>query len=1382
MSNLVQRELVSVTYLPSTVSRGAPLQSKSGQSSARYDSGQTFQFAIPPQNAYIESMVLTCFVAITDSKGFEVCFNYDHNAGTISLDGGAGALGLFSNIMMFRGSTSTILSSKNGVARALKYTAMTKHEHDLIGHTNGIYVSPHFDQWGVDQSCVPLSYFETPPPTTGFKPVYFNPPIGVLNAGKGLNLANSGGVNLSFTVENAFNLLRSFFAGKGYYQQGVDRLKFINPIQNRLNEEEPINAAIGTTGSEYNLTILAPKLIVLLRSIKVSASTEDNFTFPEVNLLFLQEQTSLLQSINYTLQPALIEDFVIGTNYKNPNGNLVYGSNFNNGVQTYDFNFYLNGVIQTFAYPTSATPAGEQQSSVISNAFLDALSINVPDQYNYEAISAGKFLKVVTSGAGTGTSFNNTGVAIRLTFNPLVKSECELPFMCHPLSDLGVVDPDRSFFDGRNCISLGPDFKPRFCILADKDSERLNKRGFSLINEGTLYLVDRSFPELQTPSFAYVGAIAPSQELNTVIVTNQLFTLTMNPAATVVLPVAPVPVLIPECLVFKTCAGVSPIQYMQELQVPARRIPQPPPNTIQFEVILPTAGFIQQIYLNIVPKIVSEPNTTWAKGGWAYMTVIDQFVIAGYTNATSAGLLVPTLNNLPYTNATNGNPLIACHTGSLTNANPQATDPPSPASLSYAQLDAYCQATAGITVRAIPNVDLRGLYLGGYTPTSRNYSLHNQFSFSSTLGTLTFIRGLEVSFPTGVVARFDNVQDQALLENVISDPLLPTLQDSLLLNDYNIKCADKNLVRDVFDRLQHHKYNKHLSIFPVSEPGSSAAEKLHSDYPSYAQHMLRLSLNHAIVDLLKNTPLSPNLRIGLTITIDKRQGLAFAQVSAGVGCGVNTEHDVKSYLKGIMGNVSNNIVNPTFASMEPPVTEFQVGSVGIPLMTNFDWDITNFSTTFVMAYFSPSSQATALARFNATGVSKTFDLIDCQHRLRTTNTNMSTDVPFVDEITNNPALSIANQNVTSCRMLHRFLYRDQYNDFSLFAAPLQYNQSTSLQATVGLTGVVGTIPARAMYPYSPTEQSVPSFFKGYAEQIEDDVLTLNAPTFISRLQLPPYVACRRGGLGYSVPYAITSTNTMLEFAQGGYESLATFQAFGDGICMQPDLLLGTSVANQIMYGLLKGRVLFAQPEDVDFNPIRTLHFPEPHLLPSFWYSNPQNYQNPPNAPISLVQYSSLNEGWVASACDSVVSEGKIAFLRCPMFGESGFEEISVRGYAGLYQGNALLPSLHVDTIVFPPEFDNTIYFEVKCTNLLVGSRAPLLNWISGFPVGYGGGLKASVENLGIFMVMVQFFTALATDVIALTRSYAFQRQETITYSPYNAGVEQNFPGGYSISS
>lgn len=1380
MSDIALRKLIPVTYLPTTVSRGAPLDTSKNAMPMRYDSGQTFTFSIPPQNAMIESMMLRGSVCITDSNGYEITFHYDQNAGTVGLDGGAGALGLFGTIIMYRGSTATILASKNAIGRNLKYTSLTKHQDDMIGHTNGIYVSPHLENPVVDLSSIPQSIYAQgqSPAFNGLKPFYFNPPLGVLNAGKGLNLAASGGLNISFTVENAFNLLRSYFSGQAYYESIESHEDFINPMQNNPKKVKVSNPS-GITGNSYIITIMNPTLIVLLKSIEQESEPSDNFAFAGTNLLLIQEATSLKQSINYTLPPSLIEDFVITTSWKNRDGSLLYGANFTNGAQLLDAQCYFNGLIQNFAYPTIAYPSGEQKFASISNAIADAISFNPADQYNYVPVTSGRYYKLTTSGMGTGTAFNNTGVAFRLTYNPITKYEAILPyFPSQPTSEFNPLVSGISYADGRNSISYGPDFKARFCVYTGDDDffRGTDQIGYLLAKGIHVLMIDNSYPPYQTPNMSFVGALPPNDDFNLAIVTNQLFTLTLNPAATVTLPIAPVPVVIPEILVFKTCAGVSPVQLTQELQVPARKIANPPPNTEEYEFILPTAGFIEDIILNIVPKIKIQPEQKIEVPGWCYISNID------YIFTNNVGLL-PAEGRNNYTNTytsalAQGNPLLSCHYGSTTNSIAQngrtASTPYMPQAISFSGITSYLASIN--SVLQCSSLDSRGAYLF-YNRISRNYSLANQLGFSSTLGSLTMIRGIEVSFPTGVVATFDNVQDQAFLENIVGDPLLPTVQASTLLNDYYVKDPVRDMVKDSFNRLQHMKFPKRLSVFPVSSPGSTPQQKLMSDYPSYAPHMLRISLHHRVIQMLKETPLSANLRIYLRIRFDKRYGLCFAQCSAGLGCGMFTEADVKQFALGVLGT-PGFILGDTINN-----------SVGIPLMTNFDYNIESISATMLMAYFSPSSQSLALQNFNSRGITQSFDLIDFQHRLRTTRSDFVRNVELVDEINENTQISIANQKITSTRVLHRALYRDIYNDFTPYAVPLEDDRDLVLKYNADASQTEFTdmiIPAVALYPYAPTEKNLLSTIDTNPSQNA----YYNVPSFMARMLLPPYVSSRRGGLGYSLPYAIIPRCDFVTLAQKSFEPLATFMALGDGLSMQPDLSFGTSAANQLMYSLLKGRVMFGQPEDFDFNPYRTVHYPETHHNYSKWIYQQNPQQNV--TPVDNVGNIGIlhNGGWALSS--GVFQNAADQIAQCP-WNKDGTGQANgkstLKGYLPLYNSNPLLPSLFVTYVTFPPEFDNTVYFELRCSNItsLVPSK-PIVNWLTGFPVDksiltdFEKRFQSFSTDMPIGMVLSQYFPALMTNVTGMVRSYAFMRQEDITYSPINASIVQNYPGGYAISS
>jgi hypothetical protein len=1380
MSDIGLRKLIPVTYLPTTVSRGAPLDQSKNAMPMRYDSGQTFTFSIPPQNAMIESMMLRGSVCITDPNGYEITFHYDQNAGTIGLDGGAGALGLFGTVIMYRGSTATILSSKNAIARNLKYTALTKHQDDMIGHTNGIYVAPHLENNAVDPSSLPQWIYKAgkSPAFSGMKPFYFNPPLGVLNAGKGLNLAASGGLNISFTVENAFNLLRSYFTGKPYFENDEEHDTFVNPMQN--NPLKVKTSTSGITGNSYVITIMNPTLVVLLKSIEQETDPTDNFAFAGTNLLLIQEATSLKQSINYTLPPSLIEDFVITTNYKNRDGNLSYGANFSNGQQLLDAQFYLNGLIQNYAYPTIAYPTGEQKFSSISNAIADAISFNPADQYNFTPVTFGKYYKLTTSGMGTGTSFNNTGVAIRLSYNPLTELSGRLPYLPNlPLSSDNPALSGTTYADGRNCISFGPDFSARFCVYTGTQ-DYFRGQGYvtDWNRKGLVALGDESYPTYQTPNMSYVGALPANDDFNLAIVTNQLFTLTLNPAATVTLPIAPVPVVIPEILIFKTCAGVSPVQLTQELQIPARKIPDPPPNTEEYEFILPTAGFIEDIILNIVPKIRIPSDQKIDTPGWCYITNL------AFIGINNTGLLPAdgqTKYTNSYTSSAQGNPLLSCHYGTTTNSIPQngrtASTPYKPQAMSYTGISTYL-ASINSPLQCVDGVDVRGAYLN-YHRISRNYSLANQLGFSSTLGALTMIRGLEVTFPTGVVATFDNVQDQALLENIVGDPFLPTVQASTLLNDYYVKDPTRDKVKDCFDRLTHIKFPKKLSVFPVSSVGKTPQEKLMSDYPSYAPHMIRISIQHRVTEMLQNTPLSANLRIYLRIRFDKRYGLCFAQASAGLGCGLFTEADVKQYALGILGS-------PGYSNSSA-VKNWNT-SCGLPLMTNFEYDIESISSTMLMAYFSASSQSLALQNFNTRGITQSFDLIDFQHRLRTNNSPFASNIELIDEINQNTQISIANQKITSTRILHRALYRDVYNDFTPYVSPLENDRDYYGRQI--LSGATKTselvIPFFAMYPYAPTEDNLLSTF---SMSLTDAGTTFQTPSFMARMLLPPYVSSRRGGIGYSLPYAILPKTDFVGFAQQNFEPLATFLALGDGLSMQPDLPFGTSATNQIMYSLLKGRTMFGQPEDFDFNPFRTVDYPETHHNISKWvYTVPVNRST---APINGVYcgISAINCGWAMSS--EVFQQSITNVAQCPWKPSSnptGSE--TLKGYLPLYNSVPMLPSLFVTYVTFPPEFDNTVYFELRCSNLTsILPSKPILNWLTGFPVDktilldleprFSTQTEASMP---ITMVVSQFYPALMTNLTGMIRSYAFMRQEDITYSPVNASIVQNFPGGYSITS
>lgn len=1365
---------VIIKLSPTTISKGDSLDDTSTSSGNTYLSNATITFAVPAQETKVISLALSGQYAIADARGHIIGAVNNSNRGLLSLTSGQGALGLFDRITISRAATA--IDSLNQVNRTIRQTSLLEHsKDDLLMFTNGILVSPYFDDSSVDVSQLTPGFTIDNTPTSGhpfLKEFYLAPPFPFLNAGKSLNLASLGGFTLTLVVADVLSACTQFLP-----------VAQVPLTAGHIGAPNPLLACDRTTEGYAEpdvcqLVILNPELWLVMQPLDpadLSEAASISYPYQSLNTLTLQMGTSLLQRINYLLQNSIIDTFTLMVNYKPTLLNLAFGKYLASSMSIQNLSLLFNGRVQLFNYDTTGLPLAVQLFPHIPNSLVLAASKPGDSQINFEALANANFIPSKIAAEGTGKVFIDTQIGILLQLKPITPSQASFPFfppvwkskLFYTLDDSAANHVLYSE-NPRNSISAGPDWKARFCLLQFKDAFQTSARYISFVNDNSKLssLRDSSLPAFNTPSCQFIGALEPDQNFNTIIITRNYYTLTITPSASLITAEASVPDVLPDYLRFNQLANQSPISYMRQEIIPLIVVPNPPPGVITLRLIPPLSGFFSTGYLQL--KFVLKCREPPCGYGWIQLFGPNCHYLkrGGYDSPS----MYPTLSSTRVYK-----PFLA-KSASWANANSQ-TIYGSP----------LMAAGYGLDVAGSTNLDEYRSPITqcrAFVPFDCNQGLFNKIGL---VNPYSLLRSIRLEFPTGVSALFDNLAENFYLKTYGKPDVFVSASDTVYRNNRFVKSFTSNTLIDKFDRQRHHAYRNELSLFPFHFPDSVYPNM--SDLASYDHATLILKVKAECLNFLAEAPFV-NSKLYIDFNIDKRNvNLGF--VSGGLGSGL-VEGDITNYLLGPSP--------PQFPDGE------EIRMLGYPSNYDFDWTLGPDPSFLVnLVYYPPSVQERAMDTFNTTGITAAFSDFERHDRMAVSRSLMNFEGPlmssFYDHINSNTLLSIGGRNIRSARVIHRYLRQDLNNQFT---TRLDDEVPTSLQffrnrADTGLT----TYQSSHFYPYAPKE-SVQIPKKNMREVLAASwnptaLKTLKGPTLVfgQRLFIPSYIAPHVGPLCCSFPYAITPRTDINSYSQN--PGVSTFQVTADGVPMFGDILVGSSLVNSIMYSFNNnGSTLYGLPEQLQYGVPRSIeYYPKCPTFDCVSYERTvagtsqvgPALQGAGSFPLTLARskqpFNPFNHTWDMRGAPATiigrVPDGTFSFKS----GRIG------RSYHPWHYGKTLLPYNFVTEVSFPDDFLNTQLFSLPSLNC-PQKLGPYSNWISGYTLSNFDNSVATASadtstfnflklNVSMPAALALFAPEVMTDASYLCRTYFFNWSYSLTYRRTSAELKQHYPEGYSLN-
>jgi hypothetical protein len=529
-----------------------------------YVSGNQIVFLIPEQRGRVHNIMLTGRVALMNAKAEPLCTPTDYlagsllkrdvNMGTVGPDPNIGYYGIFSDMSINRqlaGAPIETITQPSLLASAI---SKTRHDLGFVNHDLGNAVFPNYQDTSVSGTAL-NSYLWA----SYIKEFNYNLLFGMLNAGKAIDLALMGGMQISLKVSNARDFVKFAYADT---KEGV---------------YSAYNALTGydlDAGSEsgYGVAIINPYLYVVLDD-NVSSPAETSFPFTYMNIREFQMSLGLNQDISSPLANNLVRSIYICSLNKNylldkPElGTWQWSS-----ITFFDLQCLVNSTPQIYLTPTQALPAETQQSISTSNAFLQE-SLNF-SRHQYRPVYGGEYGVFNFDQAGNGFAFSSVQMILRIRLNQL--PETGAPYDQVPE---GATLRTASIRAPWNVVTPA-------VLTANY-----------LIDSASMKVNEYYYPYLTAPLRKYQGARKNGLSDTLYVLSTETKTAILRPGASTQVSAANTTTSIPSYLNFNQAAPTTPVERESSLTVDVEIIVNPPPGTVGFRLQKPTSGLAADITL-----------------------------------------------------------------------------------------------------------------------------------------------------------------------------------------------------------------------------------------------------------------------------------------------------------------------------------------------------------------------------------------------------------------------------------------------------------------------------------------------------------------------------------------------------------------------------------------------------------------------------------------------------------------------------------------------------------------------------------------------------------------------------------------------------------------
>jgi len=1201
-------------------------------------SGDVIQFIIPAQSTKLLDVVLAgkfCLLNPDQSgAGGSPSLYLAEGPKIFGFNGKVGKLGLFSYLRLSRAYTGNVIESWPQLPLQLSFIGSTQHGSGFASYNAGTGLQP----WRIDTAygasrglCLPSVTATNPviPLTLQVEDFYYSPPCGLLSDRQAKSLTALNGLQFDMQVANI-----------GDAMQAVLPFKTTAGTKSNLSAYGMPRQYVGAAYSETTnlpsfVGILNPVMYYIIDDSDTIPSSQQ-VTYVSVDLVRTQLIPSFSQFVSWPIARLLLKSVLVFVMNKNSQSSVELGALLTCSFRTYDVQLLLNGARQIFAYNTARGAVGYDWSENTPNAFLVNLRSEPRRFYASQRVCRGAFTIWDYDIIGTGSLISGVNVVCNLTLQVWPQTLLGTPY--NPL-------------DGTTCLSLQPEKEQSFGLFRVIRPQTNNAQvqtfqglGYTSVHDysistgiGTALPLTSGFPTVYPVSTAlnylqkYNVFSQPSTDYQFVTTTLSSKTLIVNNEASVIVPEAQGSIRqkYNPYLNLNHAAPQSSVVRVQELTLSTEIIASSIPNTIGIRILLPDNGVLGKMYLNLPIRATNAAGLSL----WGNVVVnnpgpgatFDATFI--YASAASNGFQPSNLLlNNGYT-----------HSGLVAN------------SLCFDMTVAdYFQSQV-----AAPEPPATSI---GYETIA-----FNRFGYSSVLGTVSFIKGLQWVLPENLAIQRYELQAETFLhryDEANDVDFIHTRYTSRQSNAFFPSDLHSGALVDcIWARLYNHAYSCIDSVFPIYHN----TNRVLSDMPLAATQQLRIDIGtlDQTCKAMEGSLLCSSQKRYLDIFVDQKLiGLANHP------CGYGGSKFVGAELNSFTGAG----VEPKTLSSVAFASQF-----GIELIPG-----TQPTVTIQLIYHDTASMQRLNETFKARGYQFTVADFSFQRKFYGVGALATIATPLGDRID----LPIGGKNPACCIITHK---------------PLTWvNNELNLNIT----------------PQATTCQS----------------------------GIPPYIYCRDGAFGLSIPAQITDPSLWITAPVVTY----TPQIDNTLIYTFP---FGTSVTNAIGYALVHNKPLSLTQHLVDFGCKRASP-----VMESMFYT------------------TSLR----GSAAASVL--GIVAPLVSALRGVNNSAAYSVLPgpkTRSCYHGAPLLPSRFVTTIPILPDMQNgnllSIYSSPSTYQVpsILGVNPPTAGDLAASNAGlYPAGTLTTMHGGSLIQYMM--------------REFAFPQSYTVWYNHNAATITYNYPTGQVV--